>query len=238
MSRQIGPGMIQQMQKKCPLCKGQGEIVNNKDKCEQCSGKKVEKVKHTYEFDMPKGIPENVKLGIKNEGNQDYESFQRSDLVLMIKVKDSGDFERNDNDLVLNMEIELWEALCGFRKKFKFITGDTMWFEMDCKDQIKDGDLRIVEGKGMPIFRTKNDYGNLIIKFKVNYPPPEHIKVFKNKIEKLLKTKIEDDFKVKKEYEKIDLVSVDSFNKNNSGSQRTHSMDDSDNEQQEGCKMQ
>lgn len=38
--RQMGP-MIQQMQTVCPDCKGQGQIINEKDKCTTCNAKKT-----------------------------------------------------------------------------------------------------------------------------------------------------------------------------------------------------
>eukprot|EP01116_Phalansterium_solitarium_P020545 TRINITY_DN6103_c0_g1_i1.p1 TRINITY_DN6103_c0_g1~~TRINITY_DN6103_c0_g1_i1.p1 ORF type:complete len:284 (+),score=30.40 TRINITY_DN6103_c0_g1_i1:113-964(+) len=43
--RQLGPGMIQQMQTVCDDCGGKGETVKEEDKCKQCKGKKVEKEK-------------------------------------------------------------------------------------------------------------------------------------------------------------------------------------------------
>jgi DnaJ family protein A protein 2 len=240
ITRQIGPGMIQQMQTKCNACRGNGEKINEKDKCVKCNGNKVEKVKYTHEFELPKGIPENVKLCIQNEGNQDCETYQRSDLMLIFKVKNNSNYERDNNDLILNMDIELWEALCGFKKKFTYITGEQLWFEMNHMDQIKDGDLRIIENKGMPIFRKNGKYGNLIIKFKVNYPPPEHIKLFSNKIETLLKIKDVDNFKIKENYQKVYPVSTNKYDK----SSPFHNLDDSDDEQgdergqAEGCRTQ
>jgi DnaJ family protein A protein 2 len=212
ITRQLGPGMIQQMQTQCNVCKGKGETVNQVDKCVKCNGNKVEKVKYTHEFELPKGIPENVKLCVQNEGNQDYDTYQRSDLILMIKIKDNSEFERNQNDLILNMEIELWEALCGFKRKLTYITGEQVWFEINYMEQIKDGDLRIIENKGMPIFRKNNKYGNLIIKFKVNYPPPNHIKLLKNKIETLLKVKTDENFNINENLKKVSLIYVDKYN--------------------------
>lgn len=38
--RQMGP-MIQQMQQTCPECKGEGEVIKEKDRCKTCVGKKV-----------------------------------------------------------------------------------------------------------------------------------------------------------------------------------------------------
>ena len=39
--RQIGPGMIQQMQTTCPECRGSGQAVAASDRCTQCRGDKV-----------------------------------------------------------------------------------------------------------------------------------------------------------------------------------------------------
>jgi RecJ-like exonuclease len=41
ITRQIGPGMIQQLQQMCPECQGQGEVINEKDRCKTCQGKKT-----------------------------------------------------------------------------------------------------------------------------------------------------------------------------------------------------
>lgn len=41
--QRIGPGMIQQIQSMCSDCRGQGEKINEKDRCKGCSGQKVSK---------------------------------------------------------------------------------------------------------------------------------------------------------------------------------------------------
>lgn len=41
--RQIGPGMVQQLQSACPVCRGEGKMINERDKCKTCSAKKVRK---------------------------------------------------------------------------------------------------------------------------------------------------------------------------------------------------
>lgn len=37
---QIGPGMVQQMQSTCNVCRGEGEVIPSKDRCKKCDGKK------------------------------------------------------------------------------------------------------------------------------------------------------------------------------------------------------
>lgn len=39
--QQLGPGFVQQIQSMCEECRGQGERINPRDRCKQCSGKKV-----------------------------------------------------------------------------------------------------------------------------------------------------------------------------------------------------
>ena len=39
--RQLGPGMVQQMQSKCSDCNGDGETCREKDRCKACKGQKL-----------------------------------------------------------------------------------------------------------------------------------------------------------------------------------------------------
>ena len=51
-SKQIGPGMIQQMQSPCEACGAQGEIVSEAHKCKSCKGKKTTKDKKIIEVNI------------------------------------------------------------------------------------------------------------------------------------------------------------------------------------------
>ena len=42
--RQIGPGMMQQMQSQCSDCGGSGDFIREKDRCKKCKGKRVTEV--------------------------------------------------------------------------------------------------------------------------------------------------------------------------------------------------
>jgi len=59
--QQIGPGMVQQIQTVCIECKGQGERINPKDRCDSCSGTKVIREKKIIEVHVEKG--EAAQLG-------------------------------------------------------------------------------------------------------------------------------------------------------------------------------
>ena len=48
-TKQIGPGMIQQMQSPCDACGAQGEVISEAHKCKSCKGKKTMKDKKIIE---------------------------------------------------------------------------------------------------------------------------------------------------------------------------------------------
>jgi DnaJ family protein A protein 1 len=52
MTKQIGPGMIQQMQAPCDDCGAQGQIVSEAHKCKKCKGKKTIRDKKVLEVSV------------------------------------------------------------------------------------------------------------------------------------------------------------------------------------------
>lgn len=188
MMRQLGPGMIQQVQVPCDNCRGTGEKKNANDICSKCSGNKYEKEKYVHKFALEKGIDNNLRICIKNEGNQDCDSKMRSDLLINIKIKEHDVFKRNGNHLVTELDISLMESLYGFKKSITHINGETYVFQHLVENnmsQIKNGDSKTISNLGMPAFRQPNRQGNLIINFNVVYPPFNLIKNNMNKLNEL-----------------------------------------------------
>lgn len=53
--QQVGPGVVQQIQTVCVECKGQGERISPRDRCEICGGAKVTREKKIIEVHVEKG---------------------------------------------------------------------------------------------------------------------------------------------------------------------------------------
>ena len=77
--KQLGPGMVQQIQAVCRGCSGEGEIINVKDRCKQCNGKKTIKQKKTIEVNIDKGMHDSQKLVHRGESNQEVRLFFLAD---------------------------------------------------------------------------------------------------------------------------------------------------------------
>ena len=68
--RQLGPGMIQQMQHPCNECKGTGETISDKDRCPQCKGEKVVQEKKVLEVVVEKGMQNGQKITFPGEADE------------------------------------------------------------------------------------------------------------------------------------------------------------------------
>jgi DnaJ family protein A protein 2 len=70
ITRQIGFGMIQQMNTVCPECKGTGEIISEKDKCPGCKGSKVVQEKKVLEVHVEKGMQHGQKIVFQGQADE------------------------------------------------------------------------------------------------------------------------------------------------------------------------
>jgi len=105
--RQIGPGMIQQMQAQCGTCKGSGSLISEKDKCNKCSGEKTIKEKKTLEIHINKGMKHGEKIIFSGEADEAPET-QPGDVVVVLQLTDHAYFKRDGCNLF-------------YKKKYKFI---------------------------------------------------------------------------------------------------------------------
>jgi DnaJ-class molecular chaperone len=71
LTRQIAPGMIQQMQSGCETCSGQGQIIDEKNKCRKCNGRRTVQEQKILEVAITPGMRENEKIVFQAEGDQE-----------------------------------------------------------------------------------------------------------------------------------------------------------------------
>jgi DnaJ homolog subfamily A member 2 len=77
----LGPGMYTQRTGPCDDCNGQGEVINEKDKCKTCNGKKVVKEKKILEVQIDKGAPNGEKYVFHGEADE-FPGLEAGDVVI------------------------------------------------------------------------------------------------------------------------------------------------------------
>jgi len=168
-TRQIGPGMMQQMQSVCPKCNGEGQIMNHKYTCKSCTGNKTTKERKILEIHVEKGMEEGHKITFRGEGDQEPD-IEPGDVVIVLIEKKHDVFQRKDQELIMEMEIDLVDALCGFKRSVNTLDDREIIVTAIPGEVIKHGDVKMIRGEGMPYRGNPFEKGNLIIKFNVNFP--------------------------------------------------------------------
>ncbi|KAL5684063.1 hypothetical protein ACJX0J_010448, partial [Zea mays] len=112
--RQLGPGMIQQMQHPCNECKGSGETISDKDRCPQCKGDKVVQEKKVLEVFVEKGMQNGQKITFPGEADEAPDTVT-GDIIFVLQQKEHPKFKRKGDDLFYEHTLTLTESLCGFQ---------------------------------------------------------------------------------------------------------------------------
>ncbi|CAK9138291.1 unnamed protein product [Ilex paraguariensis] len=81
---------------------------------------------------------------------------------LMLFIREDG------NDLVVNQEISLLDALAGMTLELTTLDGRNLMIPLT--EIVKPGNEVVVPNEGMPISKEPRKKGNLKVKFDVNYP--------------------------------------------------------------------
>jgi DnaJ family protein A protein 2 len=173
--KQIGPGMIQQMQTVCPDCSGKGEVIRDEDKCKTCNGKKVTKEKKVLQVYVDKGMKNGQKITFSGEADE-APGMEPGDVIFVIVEKKHNFFKRNGNDLIIEHNLKLVEALAGFAFTIKHLDDRELLVKSEKGEVITHGDIRMIANEGMPLHKQPLERGNLFIKFNVEFPKPGQLK--------------------------------------------------------------
>jgi DnaJ family protein A protein 2 len=167
--RQIGPGMIQQMQSVCPDCKGERTVIAEKDRCKACLGKKTTKETKLLEVPIDAGMREGQKIHFRGEGDQE-PNIEPGDVIIVIQQKEHERFIRDNDNLFIKHTINLTEALCGFQLVIQHLDGRNIVMKTSPGDVIEPGSVRGIVGEGMPRYKHPELRGNLYVKFDIEFP--------------------------------------------------------------------
>lgn len=167
--QQLGPGMVQQIQTVCPECSGHGERINPKDRCKNCQGRKVVRERKILEVHVDKGMQDGQKITFTGEGDQE-PGLEPGDIIIVLDEKEHPVFRRSGRDLIVRVELELTEALCGYQRCIKTLDDRDLLITCLPGEVTKHGDVRCILNEGMPQYRNPFEKGKMIVQFMVRFP--------------------------------------------------------------------
>ena len=96
-------GLFGVVQQECPVCRGQGSVVEKP--CKHCGGDGFVASDETFDQHIPAGINDGMRLRVSGKGNAGPNNGPRGDLYLRCSVEPSDLFERDGQDLILRCPV-------------------------------------------------------------------------------------------------------------------------------------
>ena len=167
---------------KCSKCNGQGEIRTRAPifnmltvvTCDQCSGsgKMVAVPCHTcrgegrvrnprkVKVNVPPGVDTGLQLRLRGEGEAGMRGGPAGDLLVAISVKEHELFQRNGNDIILELPLNVAQAALGTELKVPTVGGEET-LEIPAGTQHET--IFRLRGKGAPSLRGQGRGDQLIV---------------------------------------------------------------------------
>ncbi len=174
--------MIQQIQSPCNSCRGSGKKSNIANKCTTCNGNGFKEKDVKIKIPLKAGLSEGQQIQIQNQGHHLKDG--KSDLIIVLNIKPHPVFKRENDNLVVNIELKLFQALFGFDKIIEHL--DKRKLHISHTGKTEYNQMRRIPDEGMKSLQGKTR-GDLIINFTYLLPDIRNIEQMNN-LQVLLKS--------------------------------------------------
>jgi molecular chaperone DnaJ len=151
-------------QEACSSCSGTGRIQNAI--CSACKGSGMVSGVKRIEVKIPAGVKDGSRVRISGKGEAGYAGAKSGDLFLIISVKPHKQFERNGNNLHVDIPVPLIVAILGGETQVQTLKGK---LALKIPAETQNGREFKLKGQGMPN-TTDSTRGDLIARVKVVLP--------------------------------------------------------------------
>jgi len=148
----------------CRKCRGSGEYI--KEECPECDGTGLVKKTRKIEIDIPKGVQDSTRLRIQGEGEAGEKGAPQGNLYVEISINPHKIFERQDDDLYLEVPISFVQASLGSEIQVPTLDGKA---KLKIPAGTQTHTLFRMRGKGMPHLHNPG-HGNQIVRVIVDTP--------------------------------------------------------------------
>jgi len=128
----------------CHTCNGKGKTYEKK--CSKCKGSGTVKENKTLTIKVPAGVDNGNRLRVAGKGEAGVNGGSNGDLYVEFTVASHDIFEREEDDIYLNVPLTITEAVLGCKKEVPTIYGTVT---MSIPSGIQNGEKLRLKGKGI-----------------------------------------------------------------------------------------
>ncbi len=148
----------------CPDCHGEGQVIT--DPCKKCRGQGRLKEKQNVKVRIPAGVDSGMRLKMTGHGDAGESGGPPGDLYVFLEVDPHQVFQREEENLLLDLPISFAEAALGCKKDMPTLTGSC---RMTIPEGTQSGKVFKMRGEGFPNVHGQGK-GDLLIKVIVETP--------------------------------------------------------------------
>lgn len=170
-SRCQGAGQVHQtrgffsMASVCPQCHGAGKVIT--DPCSACNGAGRIKKKEQITITVPPGVDTGMRLRMAGSGDAGEGGGPPGDLYVYITVEPHDFFERQGDDILLELPVSFSEAALGCKKELPTPLGEACLITIP--EGTQTGKAFRIKGKGSPNVHGQGK-GDLIVSVTLETP--------------------------------------------------------------------
>lgn len=148
----------------CPTCSGEGVVITSP--CDICRGEGRVRADKTVQVEIPAGVTENNYLTLRGSGAVGPRNAPPGDLLVMIEVKDDDRFERDGDNLIVDLPLSFSQAAMGHTVTMATPYGEE---KVTVAPGTQGGTILRLKGKGLPRL-GQGGKGDLLIRTHVWTP--------------------------------------------------------------------
>jgi len=149
----------------CPGCQGQGKMIT--DPCFQCRGSGRQKQKQDIQIKVPPGVDNGMRLRMAGYGDAGEGGGPPGDLYVYINVRPHEIFQREGDDIIIELPISFTEAALGLKKEIPTPMGKNA--RINIPEGTQSDKVFRMRGEGAPNPHG-NGRGDLLVQVVVETP--------------------------------------------------------------------
>jgi molecular chaperone DnaJ len=148
----------------CPACGGRGEVINTP--CHTCRASGLERKTIKKTVQVPAGVDNGTQIRLAGEGEPGILGGPQGNLYLLLEVKAHKYFKRRENDILLNLDINVAQAVLGAEVDVPTVDGSA---KLKIPPGTQPGKVFTLKARGVPYLR-KSGRGDQMVLINVDIP--------------------------------------------------------------------
>lgn len=153
------------MSRPCSQCSGAGRIIS--DPCKDCQGSGRVKEKQRIKVRIPAGVDNGMRLRMSGYGDAGEAGGPPGDLYVYIQVEADPLFQRDGDDIYIDLPVTFSEAALGCKKEIATPLKESARIQIP--EGTQTGHLLRISGKGIPNVHGQG-HGDLYVRVAVETP--------------------------------------------------------------------